>query len=1016
MKRLFVPLMLCIFALSAFAQQIDERKAIENAQNFLKSSHLVSMRDKSMSPMKLAYVSSKEDKVNYYVFNSTAKEGGFIIVGGDEAATRILGYSNSGVFDYDCLPPNVKWWLSLYDNQISYAIKNNLTAKSSNEKTKKASIPELLYSKWNQDNPYNSQIPSLGAAYDPLYTGCVATAMAQIMYYYEWPKKGMGDPISYKKTWNTGTKSITLTFEADFANTTYDWANMLPEYPYDANPSSTSSKAVGTLLYHAGVSVNMNYGQSGSAASSANVLPALIRNFGYDKGGLNIDRDYYTDEEWENIIYDELKNERPVLYSGSAPGGGHAFVCHGYNADDDLYAFNWGWGGYCDGYFAMTGTDALDPHGSGIGGAGEGQGYTKNQDILIGVQPDKGNDYIINIMAYKDAVLSKNSYTSGKVTSCAISKGSRTTMYMISSPMNASLVTASFDVGVMMRETATGKIYYNKLQTITNLQPRYFYTDYEMRFYPEDVVAYNGEYEVYSVFSPAGKNDWKIIPQKGTEVPIINITGGKDDAKVDVDFTISDLEVQVARTASINHSKAYAGAITYTSSNEAVAKVGTDGTISGVSVGNATITAKAEGNSRFLATQKTFDVKVINTVKDAVSFEISNTSLKVNETANITSSEDYPGTIIYTSSNESVAKVSNDGIVKAIGEGNAVITAVAEGNALFKKTIQMFNITVTKPITLGSGFVLTESPVAGENNYISMDKCGLTVNLCNKSSNTLSKAPIYFEIYDNNYYIGGYGVYWSSLGSGVSVSYTFDLSNLLKNLTKGITYTIKFYQDGNGYIPMNIPSISVTYVDDINVNFEMTDAGYGTLCLPFNASVPNGLEAYECCAYDEDGYAILNKVKNINGRTPYILQGTKGTYTFRGPNTAIDVESVSSGLLVGVLSNKFKLQSNHYVFQNNDGRIAFYHVGNGEHLGTTAKQYSCIMNVPTLIGQTTPTFDRIKITPDSDDEPTLIRGIKESHSNGRTEIYSIGGNRLNTVQRGINIIRNGDKVIKVLKK
>lgn len=1014
MKRLFIPLLFSFIALTAFAQQIDEHKAIETAQNFMKASPRASMRDKAMTPMKLAYVSSKGDKVNYYVFNSTAKEGGFIIVGGDEVATRILGYSNSGSFDYDRLPPNVKWWLSLYDHQINYAISNNLSAKTGITTLQKESIAPLLSSKWNQDNPYNSQIPSLGAGTEPLYTGCVATAMSQIMYYYMYPDRGMGNPISYQQRWNTGGKITTLTFSADFANTTYDWGNMLPEYTYDADVSDISSKAVGTLLYHAGVSVNMKYGQDGSSAYSNDVLPALVRNFGYDKGALYVERKYYNDDEWEDIIYQELKAGRPVYYSGTAPnGGGHAFICDGYNNDDDLYAFNWGWGGYCDGYFALTGTGALNPEGSGIGGAGEGQGYTEYQTILTGVQPDKGNDYILNIINVNDAVLSNTSSTSGKVSSITINKGSRKYMYMISSPKNASITTASFDIGVMMRETATGKTYYKSLKTITNLENGYYYNSYVMSFYPDEIVSFNGEYEVYNVFSPVGRNDWKIIHQKGKNVPVIKIVGGNDDEKVDVDFTISDLEVQVARSAAISHTKAYTDDITYTSSNEDVATVSAEGVIKGISVGNATITAQAAGNSRFLNTTKSFDIKVINTVKEAVSFEISNKNLMVDETADITSDLKYSGKITYTSSNNDVAKVSNEGKVLAIGEGNATITAVAEGNALYKKTIQMFNITVTKPVALGSGFVLTETPMAGENYYISKESCDLTVKLCNTSTKQLSEAPIYYVISTNRFEYWS-GVYWTGLGAGVSVSYTFDLSYYLQDLTIGKTYTIRFYKDDSCTQPMNIPSIQVTYVSDINVNYEMTNDGYGTICLPFNASVPEGLTAYECSAYDEDGYAILNKAKTLNGRTPYILQGTKGKYTFHGPNTGAGIESVSSGLLVGVLSSNMKLQSSHYVLKNNDGRVAFYRVGNGEHLGTTAKQYSCIMNVPTLIGTETPDFDAIKLTHNFPDTPTLIRGIKENTGLGRREIYSIDGNRLSSPQRGINIIRNGNKVRKVL--
>lgn len=1018
MNRFITSLMLCMLVLTAYAQQIDEQAAMQTARDFFKSSSRAKVRAKATSPMRLAYKSSKQGKTNYYVFNNGGSDGGFVIVGGDEAATPILGYCSEGTFVYDSLPDNFKWWLSQYDQQIGTAIANQSSAKARKVVASRKEIPNLIQTQWNQNNPYNSQIPTLGPGYKPFATGCVATAMAQVMYYHKCPATtGMGEPISFTGTWNTSEGKKTVTFAADFANTTYDWANMQLTYSSEADPTSASSVAVGTLMYHAGVSVEMDYGQDNSGAADTDILPALIRNFGYDKGGLYLRRDKYSDSEWEDMIYDELLAGRPILYrGGAANGSGHAFICHGYQEDTGLYAFNWGWGGKNDGYFAMTGADALCPKGSGIGGAGANAAYTNDQGASFGVQPDMGNDYVLYIVGYKDAVLSTTAMTEDQVTDITVKYGNGTRLYLIASPENFSLETMSFDIGVVLREKITGKTYYKKLSTINNLGRFYMYEDKSWYFIPEQIVPFNGEYEVYPVYAPVGSKDWKILRQSNVEWPVITMTGGQDDAKVDVDFTISDLEVQVARTATISHSEEYNGAITYTSSNPAVATVSEDGVVKGVTKGTATITAKAAGNVRYLATEKSFSIKVSETIKEAVSFTVSSSSLNIGETDTIAYSDGYDGPVSYTSSNTDVVTVTDEGVVSAVGEGEAVITAIADGDVLFKRTMQMLKITVSKAISIGDGIEFITMPVAGSGNYISASNGGVRIAVRNMAGRPLGRTLIYSKIDfgDGNYVVAQTG--YDSWEEGETLETTLNISNLIgKAVFPGNTYTVEFYKDEDFTQPMNIPSIQVTCVEDITVDFKMTSVGYGTLCLPFDADVPAGLRAYECATYDEDGYAILTKATRIEHNTPYIMRGAEGTYSFTGPYANEGIQSVSSGLLIGVLSNDFTLQSSHYILQNHSGRVAFYYVGDGTRLGTNAKQYSCLMQIPLIMGHEATAFDGIKLPSDFEDDATGIFGIDETADADNVEIYSVGGLRLNSLQRGVNIVKQGTKVVKILK-
>lgn len=300
----------------------------------------------------LAYKAGTEQDVSFYVFNNTTE--GFVMIGGKSDMPSILGFSYTGAFDYEKAPDNFLWWMKQYETSG--------TIKKTSTNTTKHSIAPLLTTKWGQYEPFNNAIPSLGANYKAFPTGCTATAMSQVMKYYGHPQNGIG-ANSYSITYN-GTN--TLNFSADFANTYYDWNNMLDDYSSGYN--QTQADAVATIMYHAGVSENMKYSSMSSADSKKGAM-ALINTFKYDKGLTCGERKYFTDDDWENMIYNELANGRPVLYSGTSVNGdetiGHEFICHGYNADYDLYAINWGWAGLYDGYFALTGKMALNPYNKG---------------------------------------------------------------------------------------------------------------------------------------------------------------------------------------------------------------------------------------------------------------------------------------------------------------------------------------------------------------------------------------------------------------------------------------------------------------------------------------------------------------------------------------------------------------------------------------------------------------------------------------------------------------------------
>jgi hypothetical protein len=234
-------------------------------------------------------------------------------------------------------------------------------------------------------------------------TGCVATAMAQIMYHHKWPNQGSGKIEVYN-----GTRSEVI----DFANTTYEWDLMTPVY--SSLSTEAECNAIATLMYHVGRSVNMMYGDA-SGAVTAESAKALATYWKYDKSIIHRDRRYYSMNEWERMIMDEIDNNRPILYHGQSPEGGHAFVLDGYNSDGYVH-INWGWNGMSDGYFMLH---ALSPEKQGTGGFTGG--YNNGQGAVFGIQPNHGYKSTIEITAQSFTIPNTISYRTGEMISTVVS-------------------------------------------------------------------------------------------------------------------------------------------------------------------------------------------------------------------------------------------------------------------------------------------------------------------------------------------------------------------------------------------------------------------------------------------------------------------------------------------------------------------------------------------------------------------------------------------------------------------
>lgn len=380
-------LLLLMMSLASFAGPRSFQQAKEIALR--QAAQLgISMDEASSAKAKSKRVKSVSGEVPaYYVFpNGEGK--GFTVVSGDDRLPEVVGYSDKGTYDEENLPSNYVGFMKAYEEMVGQLDNGDSRASASIAEAKalrssgyqQPTVAPLLGSiQWNQIIPYNKMCPMYNST-NRSVTGCVATAMAQVMMYYQYPKTLQADIPAYV------TRTKYLSIPQINKGESYDWNNMLPQYAsYEPlNYTDAQAAAVAKLLYHCGVACEMDYGPS----SGANVTPAILSTyFGYDSDLMqDLNRDVFTLAEWSQIMDKELTAKRPILYSGQSSDRGHEFVCDGSDGNG-LYHINWGWGGYQDGYFDVT---ILNPDKGGAGSGSAPDGYNQYCSMIVGIAPDNG--------------------------------------------------------------------------------------------------------------------------------------------------------------------------------------------------------------------------------------------------------------------------------------------------------------------------------------------------------------------------------------------------------------------------------------------------------------------------------------------------------------------------------------------------------------------------------------------------------------------------------------------------
>ncbi len=372
-----------ISVLPAAGRQLSPSEALGRAVPMAKNSVMTTGAD---AAPKLVMTSAEDGLNTLYVFDR-GTDAGFLVVAADDAAgTALLGYSDKGAFPVADMPDNMKWWLGQYSAEIAMAVSGQTIAvqADSDASADRAPIEALVKTQWYQTAPYNNLCPEVDGEHCP--TGCVATAMAQVMNYHRWPERGVGSH-SYRATY-LGTE---LSF--NFDSTEFKWDDMVPKYSA-VDYTAEQADAVATLMYACGVAVNMNYEPTSSGGNYMTASRSLLKYLDYDKGIRCLSREYFELNEWEDLVYGEIAAGRPVLYSGMNDSEGHAFIADGYSADG-FFHFNWGWDGMSDGYFQLT---ALNPEQQGVGGSAGG--FNLGQQICIGVQPPVSGSSVFPVVEF----------------------------------------------------------------------------------------------------------------------------------------------------------------------------------------------------------------------------------------------------------------------------------------------------------------------------------------------------------------------------------------------------------------------------------------------------------------------------------------------------------------------------------------------------------------------------------------------------------------------------------------
>lgn len=467
-KRFLLFLMLALLAPMALqARKIAEKQAQQAAVAFLQKRHASTARAKSLSTprlMELTRVEIENDAC--YLYNCSE---GFVIASASDLAPAILGYSDKGCIDAGNIPEGLKAWMQ----QMEYETRRLTHKTTAGGDAGMAAVAPLIETEWGQLRPYNMSLNNCP-------TGCVATAMAQIMHYHRLPEGRM-------------LKDLPNGYPATF----FQWDRQKPRYEED--DMSDEAVEVARLMNYIGYAVNMNYGSTVSFAYHSDAAAAFVQYFGFSNTLRYIKRKSFGTAQWEQTIYNELREQRPVYMAGTAWGengeNSHAFVCDGY--ENNYFHINWGWDGTSNGYFLLS---LLDPEEEGTGGAVGGNGYSMEQEAIIGLQKVTDHEKTLwdmesnTIVPLDETTWQRRSAGSGF-------EGTLLCWQTNDSPYD---MNATLGIGLYKDAELTNILW----QATASCTP--YMTRGSKSAYVNLGALANGEYRIYNIFRAEGSDTWQL--------------------------------------------------------------------------------------------------------------------------------------------------------------------------------------------------------------------------------------------------------------------------------------------------------------------------------------------------------------------------------------------------------------------------------------------------------------------------------------------------------------------------
>ena len=503
---------LAMTASTSWAELINENQAKTIAMGFMANHGMPSSSLRMAQKGPRLSASTTGDKAAYYVFNANR---GYVIVAGDDRAPAVLGYSDQSTFDANSIPDAMQELLNGYTAQINALSKGGKSVKLA---PSGPAIHPLVTANWSQNSPYNILFPILNNGQQAV-AGCVATAMAQVLYYWKHPTQVTTTLPEY-------TSQTLNIYMPALEPVDFNWDAMQDTYLSNDTVSDGAVAAARLTLYCA-QSLQMNFLYGSSGANTTRIPRIIADYFGYKASARCEYRSNYTTQSWADFIYSELAEGRPLIYSGSKASSGHAFICDGYDGEG-LFHINWGWNGMSNGYYVLN---VLNPDAQGTGSASEAYGYIYDQYVVAGIEPGEADSEF----AVTAGEVALNGAVTTRTSSNANFIANVTGRFYNYTPQTISV---SFGWGLYDGETLLATLY----NSGGNLPSGYYYsTNNQDLSFGKNITS--GTYRIVPIYSELYANNWR--PCKGSDVNFIEVTIDGDNCTVTGYGTAGNRDYQV---------------------------------------------------------------------------------------------------------------------------------------------------------------------------------------------------------------------------------------------------------------------------------------------------------------------------------------------------------------------------------------------------------------------------------------------------------------------------------------